>query len=247
MHELRRNERVLLMLLLGLDFESTGLDLVNDRVIEVGMVMWDSELRQPTRLEGFLVKPNDAIDPKHWAEAEKIHGIAWDTVDRYGMPDARAFAVVDTWLHTAEVVVAHNGCIFDRPMFEAWATRRGEPVVKRLWIDTRMDLPRPLTGKLIYLAAEFGFVNPFPHRALFDAMSMMRILDNFDVQAVIARAKLPSVLVQARVNYSDREKAKDRGYYWESEKKRWVRTFKETEIEQEKIDAGFPIQVVQML
>lgn len=235
------------MLLLGLDFESSGLDFEKDRIIEVGMVMWDSELHQPTRLEGFLVRPKDDIDPKHWAEAEKIHGIAWETVDQYGMPEDRALTLVETWLTTAEVVIAHNGKIFDEPMLAAWAARYKRTMPKRLWIDTRTDLPRPLTGKLMYLAAEHGFLNPFSHRAVFDAMTMMKILDCYDIPTVIERAKIPSIMVQALVTYENRDKAKERGYQWmrwHGQKERWVRQIKDHEVAGEQAEAPFKILVL---
>jgi DNA polymerase-3 subunit epsilon len=235
------------MRLLALDFETSGLSLAEDRVIEVGMVIYDIELKQSVRHYGFLVKPDTDIDPKHWAEAEKIHGIAWDTVNQYGMPDPTALRQVLTYYDMADILLAHNGNVFDRPMLEAWATRYSIPLNKKLWIDTRTDLPRPLTGKLIYLAAEYGFVNPFPHRALCDAMTMLRILENFDIDAVIERAKIPNIMVQALVSYGDREKAKERGYQWMEwggQKSRWLRQIKDHEVAREQAEAPFKIAVV---
>lgn len=235
------------MRLLALDFESSGLSFTEDRVIEVGMALYDVELRQSVRQYGFLVKPDKDIDPRHWAEAEKIHGIAWDTVNQYGMPDPTALKQVLVYYETADVLLAHNGNIFDRPMLEAWAARYAMPLKKQLWIDTRTDLPRPLTGKLIHLAAEYGFVNPFPHRALCDVMTMLRILENFDVPAVIERAKLPSIMIQALVSFTDKDLAKERGYQWmewKGQKSRWLRQLKEHEIGQEQADAPFKIAVL---
>jgi DNA polymerase-3 subunit epsilon len=235
--------------LLSLDFETTGLDFDKDRVIEYGLVAWDVELRQPVRLMGNLVKPERNFTQEEWAAAEAVHHIGMGTVNRYGMPEHIALAILLTWYETADYIVAHNGVFFDKPMLERWATRYPElKMPKRPWIDTRVDLPVPLSGKLVYLAADHGFINPFPHRALFDAMTCLRIIDNYDVPTVIERSRLPNVLVQGLVSYEDREKAKARGYGWQDYrgKKCWVRTLKDPEVGREQAEAPFKVVVLEV-
>jgi hypothetical protein len=50
------------MILCGLDFETTGLQIGKVGITEVGLVRWDTELGAPIQMTGFLVDPpKDAI------------------------------------------------------------------------------------------------------------------------------------------------------------------------------------------
>lgn len=236
------------MLILSLDTETTGLDFEKDRIVELGLAMWSVEDRQPVRLLGHMVKPEIDINPLHWAEAEKIHGISQESVNRYGMPENLAFKQLCTWWGTADYLVGHNALMFDLPMINAWAARHGCTMVKKPWIDTRVDLPRPLSGRLIHLAAEHNFLNPFSHRALFDALTCMKILDCYDIPTVIERSRMPNVIVEAQVSFADKDLAKNRGYQWNDYKgkKRWIRTFKDGEVGLEQREAGFKVVVLEV-
>jgi hypothetical protein len=101
----------------------------------------------------------------------------------------------------------------------------------------------------MYVAAYFGFLNPFPHAALFDAMTTLKVLEQFDVAQVAARAAQPWVVLRAMVDYDNREQAKARRYYWETlgDKKyprAWVKKVKESDVEKE--TAAAPFRVVQI-
>jgi DNA polymerase-3 subunit epsilon len=230
--------------LLALDVETSGLSFENDRVIELGLAMLDLDSHQVVRLEGFLIKPDIEFTQERWAEAQKIHGISWDLVDKYGMPDLMAYTLFSSWYGLATYIAGHNINLFDIPMLEAWAKRNGDTLAPKVMVDTRTDLPDGKSGRLIHVAAEYGFINPLPHRALSDAWTVLKILELADLDRVIARAMMPNVTVRASVSYDDREKAKARGYYWHADSKTWRKTLKEFEVDDEKRNAGFAVTVV---
>ena len=47
------------------------------------------------------------------------------------------------------------------------------------------------TRSLPYLAADHGFLNPFPHRALFDVMTMIQIAGMYDINEILKYADSP--------------------------------------------------------
>jgi DNA polymerase-3 subunit epsilon len=235
------------MLILGKDYETTGLEPEKHSITEVGMVLWDTDLHAPIKVMGFLVDPgpNAVWDPV----TLKITGLTPELCAKFGYPDERALKQVIAWHENAEVICAHNGTRFDRPFFEAWCRRLGFYVNPKLWIDTNTDielgeLDFKKSRKLTYMAADHQFLNPFPHRAVFDVMTMLKVLDNYDLERVLFLAKQPVVDVIANVSYDDRELAKARGYRWYPEQKLWVMTMKECFVEKEQAEAGFPIKVV---
>ena len=86
--------------------------------------------------------------------------------------------------------------------------------------------PAITTRKLTHLAAEHGFLNPFPHRAVSDVLTMLKVLSHYDIAPVLESARQPSFTVKACVSYDDREKAKARGYRWDAARKIWTKIVK---------------------
>jgi DNA polymerase-3 subunit epsilon len=95
------------------------------------------------------------------------------------------------------------------------------------------------TRKLVHLAAEHGFINPFAHRAMFDVLTMLMIFQRYDPAAALALAKEPVVTLKACVSYDDREKAKSRGYRWKD--RQWLKAVRASEVEPERKDCGFTV------
>ena len=234
------------MIICGVDFETTGLIPEKHGVNEVGAVLWDAESKSPLRVEGFIVDPGDV----EWDdEAIAVSGITKELVAKHGIESEDALSRVLYMMERADAVCAHNGTVFDRPMFEAWCKRAGAKPHDKLWIDTCTDIEFPAeisTRKLTYLAAEHWMLNFFGHRAVFDVMTMLQVLSRYDIERVIYLAKQPSVTVIACVSYDDRQLAKDRGYRWQpAPKKTWEKNIKECFLEQEKAEAGFKVLVLR--
>jgi DNA polymerase-3 subunit epsilon len=224
------------MLLLGLDFETTGLDPVEDYVTEVGAVLWDTERKAPVLIDSYFVK-HDGIELTD--EIVSITGIIQSDLDNYGIESYDAFYRLNDHIHRSEAVVAHNGEEFDRKFHKEWCKKvcGDYPSQNIPWIDTQNDIDYPeeiASRKLTYLAAEHGFLNPFAHRAVFDVLTMMRILQEYNVEEVLESAKQPTILVQALVSFDEKELAKERRFRWDGPNRRWVRSYKKHKFEAEK-------------
>jgi DNA polymerase-3 subunit epsilon len=234
------------MKLLGIDFETTGLSFDKDRITEIGAVLWCTEARAPMQIFNVLVHHEDG--PGITEEITRLTGITQEMLDRYGVAPERAFARLVQLMLEADALVAHNGNGFDKPMWEAQMKRMKLPVPpdwSPLWIDTCMDVPYPeaiTTRKLVHLAAEHGFLNPFAHRACFDVLTMLKVLERYPIEEVMESARQPMVTLQAMVSFDEREKAKARGYRWKAETKQWLRHLKAHHVEKEIAECGFAVQ-----
>lgn len=226
------------MKLLGLDFETTGKDTEKSRVIEVGLVLWDTDLHTPTKVAGYLVDPGPGV--VYEPEAMQKNGLSAELCAMYGMEDGAAIRQLLGWMRFCDAVVAHNGHEFDYLLLEAWAKRYGLEVPDRLRIDTMHDieLGPKMSSRLVYMAADRGFLNPFPHRAMFDVMTMMKLLDFYNFDRVVELAKSPRITVRALVSYDNRDRAKSRGYHWKPEDKLWTKIIKEINLEKEREACG---------
>jgi len=249
------------MLICGIDFETTGLNIPTIGVTEVGMVLWCTELNAPIKLFGTLV---DLASYAVWEPGvEKINNLTPQVCSQFGMEDERALKSVLSWYGNADIACAHNGNSFDKPLLEAWAARYGLDAQKsKLWIDTRADIERSPrdSSRLGYMAADHGFINPFPHRAMFDVMTMLTILmapdvskapPKYDLNTIQEIAKSPFRIVKALVSFDQNQLAKARGYhaFYENGKfVRWELEVKECNLEKEREAAratGFEIEVIR--
>ena len=235
------------MIVMGLDFETSGMDPLVHSVTEVGAAMWDTDLHMPVRLMGYLVYDPAAV----WQDgASDCSGVTQELCRRYGKDSESVLRMLATWYGQCDAVCAHNGNSFDRLFWEAWCERLGYGHAKdenKVWIDTMTDteLPPEWSRKLPYLATHYGFTNPFPHRAVFDVLTMLRILDCQNLNRVMELAKSPSILVQALVPFERKDEAKARGYWWEADNRRWVKRMKAVQAESEQQAAGFPVKILR--
>jgi len=240
--------------ILGLDFESTGLDINTARIIEVGACVFDTETKVPIQIYSTFIS-DVKIVPEHY-EALKINGINPEWLV-YGVTLEEALNELNRLIisHSIQYVMAHNGNNYDKPLVLSEIKRVGaigNSLEKLNWLDSKEDLPfleEPQSKKLRHLALDAGFINFFEHRAIFDVMTMLRVASFYKIDDIIAHSKIPWVIARALVDYDNKEKAKEMRFSWEKIgeevfPKCWVKKIKEDQLEIEQNKAsqkGFKI------
>lgn len=227
------------MILMSYDLETSGLDFVKDRVIEVGAILYSTTQKKCLESQGFLVKTDVAITE----EITKLTGITNAAVNKFGYDSSDALDVVGDMMLAADAVVGHNVVRFDKRMTAAWADREGVILPDKLYIDTYTDLPGATPGKLTLMAAEAGFLNLFPHSALSDTQTVLKLIEQYDIDKVVERAKSPNVVVQAMVTYDTNALAKKERFRWYPEKKQWWKTCKEIDLDAFTKDLQFDVRI----
>jgi DNA polymerase-3 subunit epsilon len=257
------------MIVTLLDFETVIVDPVDPRKmppIELGAILFDTAEKKIIRAESFLMWDNEN-ELYHWTDQiEEITGISLAHLLEFSIsPSSGLVAFCERFLQYSVCLIgddaekipvfAHNAVSFDKVVFELWAAQYGaqapehlrELINKITWVDTLSDIPYPkniTTRKLSYLAAELGFVNPFPHRALPDTMTMMRVASHFDMDQAIVRSLQPKVTCVADCKQPWKDSApegkkevdfaKERGYKFDATRKMWTKVVLASEVEDEK-------------
>jgi len=220
-------------LICGIDFEPTGLSAADDRITEIGACLYDWPTSTPLKLMSTLVNPGRPIPE----EIQKLTGITDELVDLYGKSEKVAFAELHDLMSYADYAAAFNGSRFDQPFYLAACNRLGVEPSGIFWLDLSADVKWPseiTTRNLRHLASEFGFCNPFAHRAIFDVLTMFKTAQNFSLDDIIARAQEPTVYVQAVVDFANNQKAKDFSFRWNPASKAWWKALKSSDFEAEK-------------
>jgi DNA polymerase-3 subunit epsilon len=209
------------------DTETTGLDQNADKIIEIGVVVfeYDPSTGQAYRVldtYGCLEDPGIEIP----AEITEITGITSEMVAGQKIDDAKVAALVDG----ASLIIAHNAK-FDRPFLE-----RRFPVFETLpWgcSFAQVDWTGEGLGarKLDYIAFHFGFFFE-AHRAEMDCQALLHILQQTLPKSGILVLK--SVLDQLPQKdwtvyalnspFETKDLLKGRMYYWDATRKTWHRT-----------------------
>lgn len=169
---------------LVIDTETTGFDHKNDRVVQIGAVLLDSDFH-PAKTYETLVSPGDVSIP---AEASAIHHIVDEDV--IGAPSLKeALSKVDT-LGNYNAIAAHNapfdmGFINPPSHFPVLDTLR---LARKLWPDLNSHKNQFLRYyfKLKVGAAE----GQMAHSALPDALVTAAILKH-ELTTVVQKAKDP--------------------------------------------------------
>jgi DNA polymerase-3 subunit epsilon len=219
-----------------LDTETTGTDYVKDRIIELGMVMFEY---CPITGQAYRVIEtfNQLEDPGFPipAGATKVHHITNEMVKGARIEDNR----VKAFIADASIIIAHNAK-FDRTFVEA----RFPFFESKPWACSWSQLPWAEEGlggsKLEFLAYRYGF-HFDGHRASNDCHALLELLQQnlpeSGVKAMLrllenARAK--DIKVSALNSPFDTKDAlKERGYRWDGERKTWAKAIPSSLLDQE--------------
>lgn len=235
------------MMICGIDIETTGLDINSDSITEVAYVIkkWGED-KPYAAVSEFIVTSREIPE-----EITKLTGITKEHVAG-GIPfeDFLSRLHADIANFGVGYMLAQNGKYFDRPFLERVAKDHKSALPDVPWLDSKWDIDwgnRP--ASLTYLAADCGFLNPFPHAALMDVMTMFRVVESKDIETLIARASSPDIIVEACVSFDDKDLAKERRYRWQQVNemtftKKWVKQIKELDLEAEVQEAPFPVKEI---
>jgi DNA polymerase III subunit epsilon len=210
-----------------LDTETTGLSSETDRVIELGMLLFDFDpvtgrIHKVLRSLDQLEDPGMPIPPA----STQVHHITDDMVKGQRIDDAE----VEQMLQGVSVVIAHNAA-FDRPFVEQrW------PLFEQVqWACSLRDIDWSAEGfgsaKLEYLMYTQGMFYD-AHRADTDCHALLevlsRVLPNSQKTALLAMLETlnqPQVRVYALNSpFETKDSLKLRGYRWDGEMRCWHKT-----------------------
>jgi DNA polymerase III subunit epsilon len=159
---------------LALDFETTGLDCILGRVVEIGAIRFSLGEEGPIEeaTMACLVAPGMPIP---W-QARAIHGISDEDVE--GAPAFREVSGALLELARGAVIVGHN-VRFDLSFLDAELLRAGLARGQAETADTvalsRRAFPGRPSYKLGSIASSLGIDAGAAHRALDDARTCMRL------------------------------------------------------------------------
>jgi len=220
------------------DCETTGLDKEKDRIIQHGGVIFNFYTKKILNVFSCLVY--DPSFPEITKEIERITG--WNQADliRFGVLPIVAIDRLTSFYneYNIEAVVAHNGRGYDREMLDMEIKRSTfertnssqricftdnfdfSQVVDLPWLDTMVDIQYPVTKKkdLLTIAAAHEFLNPFPHNATFDCVTVAKILMKYSLKEIVEGAYnnvgRKRFVVKCHCHYDEKDRFKALGYKW---------------------------------
>ena len=212
-----------------LDFETTGVNAEQDRIIEVGLIEFVVSDKKPPRIVQML---SEIEDPKCEISKEisEITGIDQEMVTGRSIDWSKVRSI----LERASLIIAHNA-EFDL------AFLKNRPELKGLdthWACSMRHIDWAKHGfksqKLTYLAADHGFLNPFPHRALFDCATTFKLISPYMSEMVENSYQKFFVVKAVNSPFESKDILKARRYQWSPQERCWYKVVLESKLEEER-------------
>lgn len=252
-------------LLCAIDFETSGLDSSEDEIIEMGWAIFT-----PTRilsLHNYLIKPEKKVSPL----IEDLTGLTNNDLETYGLsPSVVLTTFIGDLYYSShprpQYYVGHNFRSFDSKFlsryvedyFKEIKNPEDQEIKKKILnteiIDTLTDMPYPETMKqmkLKYLALDHGYVNNNAHRALFDCLACVHIVQQYSFESIINLRTDELVLVEANCEKpwhdggTSKDWAKSNGFRFNSDLKVWRKEMRKSQFENLLTNSPINLEVIQ--
>jgi len=252
-------------LVLGIDLEGINADLMNsgvnlqtDRVIEIGAVLWDWTLSQPVKIYSELINEADRLPLSE--EVVELTGITeqmltsqWSAQGKKEI--TQQLQILLPLIEKADYLMAHNGKNYDIPMLSALFERCELAFPDKVWIDTMTDIEYPRKIKIRSMSGlehAHGFINPFPHRAVTDVLSMLKVAANYSFDRMTKLAKSPIVRIVAPLSPPNWKKTEEveafniiknkiskSRFRWDPKTKKWSKEVHKVLVDEGKLKFDF--------
>ena len=235
------------MYLLFFDTETTGLDVNEDEILELGYAIYHIDNPAPIVMKSkFITNQKKQIT----LEVTECHGITQAMIDLLGEPGHAVYEelIFDIKRFGIKYMIGHNAFRYDRAILKNNMAMYGLTLPEVIVADTQTDIKYKTKSKsmrLSYLLADHGYINPFPHRALTDAMCCAILVYMYDIQKFLEVAATPMIEIRADVGYNNKDLAKALGYGWDGERKIWIKTIRKYHQKEEVEKASFPVLELQ--
>lgn len=200
-----------------LDTETNGLDPKVNQAIEVACVLFDVTHNAVIATFATLIEATSN-------EVEHINRIPAHLLTN-AMSADEAWGRVEGFAVAADCFVAHNA-----PFDRNFAPKEVAKLKPWICSMTELTYPEPYKSKsLTSICLAHGIPIIGAHRALTDVDLIVRLLQRLkergiDVDLMIETAlanRVPKALIQALVSFDGKDAAKDAGFRWNPEPKRW--------------------------
>ena len=228
-----------------LDLETTGLDPAVDSIIEIGLVEFVLTDKLPliTNIYGALEEPKQPLS----VEIASLTGLSNEVL----VGQKIDWQLVKSLLEGASIIIAHNADFDSR-----FLMRRPELVdVSLHWGCSARHIDWDAKGfksrKLTYLAADHGFVNPFPHRAVFDCATTFKLIAPHINELASNSFQKDYRVIAVNAPFDVKDLLKSRGYFWDGSQRVWIRNLlgnrlaEERKFLSEQIYRGIPDQHIE--
>jgi len=229
------------MLITIFDTETTGLNLKEDKIIDLAGVNYDTKHKTILNVFNMLINYENFILPEFIVE---LTGITKEMLtDLAVTPDCAYYHFMD-FIRSSQYILSHNYFRFDGPIlksnFERTKQKSNINLELRneiIALDSLIDVPYPKSIKirqLKYLAMEHGYIMAKAHRALDDVLALTHIISKYDFKDILnysQEEQLELIAPKDVVNFQNRHLAKDNGFHFNGEAKEWVRIIKQHELQ----------------
>ncbi|GMH36600.1 hypothetical protein BSKO_04473 [Bryopsis sp. KO-2023] len=204
------------------DTETTDLLATGGELIEIAAVLYSVKHRCVLSQISTLLPTRTGLN-----RAVKINQIPVAAALTVNTRSAgAACGIILDWGKECKYVIAHNA-EFDRSFVRRHA--KLAPLCEKTWLCTCYDFDWPRQHRpgmnLVHLALAHGIGVTCAHRALSDCQlisSLFSVLED-DLMAAIVRAARPKCRVVAKVEYTEKDKAREAGFKWEPTTRHWSR------------------------
>ena len=201
-----------------IDTETTGLDPENGNILEVAAVLFNVPTRSILAQASVLCY-NDTNEAYHVnrIEVESLKKIEASL-------EVATFTAIRTMIIQSDALVAHNA-EFDRKWLDTLVDFQDLNRNKK-WICTRNDVIWPvrkgISLSLINICADLGVPIVNTHRALADCLLLVDALQCIDdIEGFLDKSGKGRITYHAKIDYDQRQLAKDAGFLWDNLKKIW--------------------------
>lgn len=211
-----------------IDTETTGLDVSNGHVLEVGAVFFNIPTRSILSQASTLcyAEENPAIEINR-IEVESLKAIP-------PKMEALSRGLIREMMRECDAIIAHNA-EFDKKWIETLVEFQ-EISQSKPWICTRNDVIWPIRKgiplNLIHICVDLGVPVINAHRALGDCLLLIAALDSMDdIEFFLDKSGKGRIRYHAEIGYENRSVAKEMGFQWDNFKKVWFAKMKPEDAE----------------